>query len=152
MNRIAAKLIVPIANISATLDAEAVLHSRGISYVPGFVANSGGVFCWRLAQLGSAAREDMIRRGLKQKIVRLVNHADSMHQSIALTARQIAEKNLVQMKRAESGGLWVRLGSLLQKLSPRRIGYAVGANVLNARWSRRSNAITRWYFDARYFD
>lgn len=152
VNQIAAKLIVPIANISATLEAEAVLYSRGISYIPGFVANSGGVFCWRLAQLGPAAREDMIRRGLKRKIVRLVNHADSAHQSIALTARQIAEKNLAQMKHAESGGLGVRLRSLLQKLSPRRIGYAVGANILNAPWSRRSNAITRWYFDARYFD
>ena len=152
VNQIAAKFIVPIANISATLESETELYKRGISYIPGFVGNSGGVFCWRLAQLGSAAREDMIRRGLKRKIVRMVNQADSVHQSIAQIARQIAEKNLAQMRRAESGGLRVRLGSLLQKLSPKRIGYAVGANILNARWSRRSNAITRWYFDARYFD
>ena len=152
VNQIAAKFIVPVANISATLEAEAILYSRGISYVPGFVANSGGVFCWRLARLGSAAREDMIRRGLKRKIIRLVNSADSANQAISQAARQIAEKNLAQMKKAEGGTLWLRLTSLLRKLSPKRIGYVIGADILHSDWSRRPNAITRSYFDARYFD
>jgi glutamate dehydrogenase (NAD(P)+) len=152
VGKIAAKFVAPIANIAATSEIEAKLFERGISYIPGFVANSGGVFCWRLAQLEPDAREDMIRRGLKRKIIKLVRRADAESQSISQTARQIAERNLAQMKSAEDGSLWPRLTSLIKKLSPRRIGYAVGTKVLHASWSKRPNIITRWYFDARYFD
>ena len=152
VDRIAARFIVPIANIAATMDIEAQLHERGIAYIPGFVANSGGVFCWRLAQLGPEARDDMIRVGLKRKISRLVIEADSKGEPIALAARGVAEKNLRALKAAEQGGVFTRFRSLLEKLSPRRVLYILGATVLNTEWSRRSNPVTRAYFDARYYD
>jgi glutamate dehydrogenase/leucine dehydrogenase len=151
VGRIAAEFIVPIANIPASVAIEKALHDRGISFVPGFVANSGGVFCWRLSRLDDKAREDMIRRGLKQKIIKLVEKADSANQSIAQAAREVAERNLADMKREEQGALPTRLTSLVKKLSPTRIGYVIGANVFNAGWSRRANLVTRSYFDARYF-
>lgn len=151
VQQIAARYIVPIANISASPEIEALLQQRGIDYIPGFVSNSGGVFCWRLGRLSHSARENMIRHGLKRRIARLVRQADGSNQSIAEAARQIAMDNLKDMKRVERGGFWIRLTSLLQKLSPRRLGYVIGANILDADWSRQSNPITRWYFDARYF-
>lgn len=39
------KLILQGANIPATVEAERVLHQRGIISVPDFVANAGGVIC-----------------------------------------------------------------------------------------------------------
>ena len=40
---IKAKLVVEAANIPATLEAERILHDRGILVVPDFIANAGGV-------------------------------------------------------------------------------------------------------------
>jgi glutamate dehydrogenase (NAD(P)+) len=43
--RLRAKLVLQGANIPATLDAEALLHARGVVSVPDFIANAGGVIC-----------------------------------------------------------------------------------------------------------
>lgn len=40
-----AKLVLQGANIPATLEAEAVMHRKGIISVPDFIANVGGVMC-----------------------------------------------------------------------------------------------------------
>jgi glutamate dehydrogenase/leucine dehydrogenase len=42
---IRARLILQGANIPATVEAEAVLHRRGVLVVPDFIANAGGVIC-----------------------------------------------------------------------------------------------------------
>lgn len=42
-NHIKARLIIQGANIPATLEAEEILHKRGILSVPDFIANAGGV-------------------------------------------------------------------------------------------------------------
>ena len=44
-NDLQCKLILQGANIPATLEAEQILHQRGILSVPDFVANAGGVIC-----------------------------------------------------------------------------------------------------------
>jgi glutamate dehydrogenase (NAD(P)+) len=151
VGEIAARFIVPIANISATPEMEIALKERGIDYMPGFVANSGGVFCWRLAHLSPAGREDVIRRGLKNRIKRLIRRADADDRTIAATARDIANANLAAMQQEEAGKPLRRIRSLLDKLSPRRLGYVVGANLLDADWSRQPNLLTRSYFESRYF-
>jgi glutamate dehydrogenase/leucine dehydrogenase len=145
------RFIVPVANISASTRMERALHERGISFIPGFVSNSGGVFCWRLERLVPEAREEVIRRGLKRKIARTVREAKLSGQPIAEVARRIALENLGQMKESEEGGLWVRLSDTLRKISLPRIGYVIGSNLIDAEWSRRSTVLTRSYFDARYF-
>lgn len=40
-----AKLVLQGANIPATVEAERILHDRGILSVPDFIANAGGVIC-----------------------------------------------------------------------------------------------------------
>jgi glutamate dehydrogenase/leucine dehydrogenase len=42
---IQARLIVQGANIPATVEAETMLHRRGVLVVPDFIANAGGVIC-----------------------------------------------------------------------------------------------------------
>jgi glutamate dehydrogenase (NAD(P)+) len=44
-SNVKAKLIVQGANIPATIDAEEILHQRGILVIPDFIANAGGVIC-----------------------------------------------------------------------------------------------------------
>ncbi len=42
---IKAKLMIQGANIPATVEAEEILHQRGILVIPDFIANAGGVIC-----------------------------------------------------------------------------------------------------------
>jgi glutamate dehydrogenase (NAD(P)+) len=43
--RLRARLVLEGANIPVTPDAEALLHARGVTVVPDFIANAGGVIC-----------------------------------------------------------------------------------------------------------
>jgi glutamate dehydrogenase (NAD(P)+) len=45
VDRLAAKLVIPGANIPITPGAEPLLQERGVIYVPDFIANAGGVIC-----------------------------------------------------------------------------------------------------------
>jgi len=45
VGRLDTKLVVQGANIPVTEEAEAILHERGVTVVPDFVANAGGVIC-----------------------------------------------------------------------------------------------------------
>jgi len=149
---IKAHWIVPIANICASPEIEAALQNRKIEFVPGFISNSGGVFCWYLGRLSAEARENIIRREFKSGIKRLVTTADSENTSIAATARRVASDNLDTMKRVENGGLSARLVALARKLSPNRLGYVIGARILGSQWSRQYNVLSRSYFTSRYFN
>ncbi|MBI3757737.1 MAG: Glu/Leu/Phe/Val dehydrogenase [Deltaproteobacteria bacterium] len=44
-SRLKAKLVAQGANIPCTLEAEQILHDRGVLVVPDFIANAGGVIC-----------------------------------------------------------------------------------------------------------
>ena len=65
--RLRAKLVVSGANIAITPGAEAILHGRGSSCIPDFIANAGGVICAALEYRGAtqaaafAAIEEKIR-------------------------------------------------------------------------------------------
>lgn len=45
VDQIKTRIIAQGANIPATLDAEKVLHERGVWVIPDFIANAGGVIC-----------------------------------------------------------------------------------------------------------
>lgn len=45
VDRLQAKVIAQGANIPCTLEAEQILHNRGVLVLPDFIANAGGVIC-----------------------------------------------------------------------------------------------------------
>ena len=45
VDRLKARLVVQGANIPVTVEAEAVLHDKGVLSIPDFIANAGGVIC-----------------------------------------------------------------------------------------------------------
>lgn len=45
VQRLQTKLVLQGANIPATLEAEQIIHDRGILSIPDFIANAGGVIC-----------------------------------------------------------------------------------------------------------
>ena len=151
LDQLEVSAIVPVANISATPEIENALHARSIDYIPGFVANSGGVFCWYLGGLSHAAREQIILGGFGEKVGRLIAAADDAGRSIGATARSEAAQNLQEAKERERGGPGARARHLLRKMSPRRLGYVLGSRLLGPARVARAPLLSRWYFDARYF-
>lgn len=151
VQRIMSKYIVPIANAVASQSAEEMMHRLGISYLPGFVSNSGGIFCWYLAPLASDRRARLIRRGLGAKIKRLVREADRDDIAIATLARRQAEATALRMDSESCGTVWQRLIGFTRKIGPRRIGYIVLRRILGNDWARKDSVFCRLYFDSKYF-
>jgi glutamate dehydrogenase (NAD(P)+) len=54
---IAARLIVPAANVPLTPEADAIVYQRGVTVVPDFVANAGGVLLAVVATMGGGEKE-----------------------------------------------------------------------------------------------
>lgn len=150
IERIKARFVVPIANIPASLRSEKMLHDRGIDYLPGFVSNSGGIFCWYLARLSRQARENIIRDGLARKIHGVIVDAKRGNLSIAELARKQAEQNADRM-RLENSTFFHRAIGIARKLAPRRIVYVVLIKIFGNRRMREDSVFCRWYFDAKYF-
>ena len=65
---IKAKLVVEAANIPATVEAERILHNRGILVIPDFIANAGGVMTAAVEYKGGT--EDEAFKLIKDKIVK----------------------------------------------------------------------------------
>jgi glutamate dehydrogenase/leucine dehydrogenase len=147
---IQARFIVPIANISTSPRMEKLLFDRGISYIPGFVTNSGGIFCWYLARLSPEARESVIRQGYARKIRRLIDTASRRQLPIAVVARLQAQNNANRMV-LEGSTLFHRIAGKLRKLSPRRSVYIALSKILGSDWSRKDTLFCKSYFNARYF-
>ena len=150
VDSIVARFVVPIANISASPEIETRMHNRGISYVPGFVSNSGGIFCWYLARLSGEPRESIIRNGLASKIRNLILDADRAELPIAELARLQANRNAARMARENRSSL-NRAVVLARKMAPRRLAYVVLGKLLGDNWASKDSIFCRWYFDARYF-
>jgi glutamate dehydrogenase (NAD(P)+) len=150
VDSIVARFVVPIANISASPEIEIEMHNRGISYVPGFVSNSGGIFCWYLARLSGELRESIIRNGLASKIHNLILDADRAELPIAQLARLQANTNAARMARENSSAL-NRAVVLARKMAPRRLAYVILGKLLGDNWASKDSIFCRWYFDARYF-
>jgi glutamate dehydrogenase (NAD(P)+) len=52
-----ARLVVPGANIATTVEAEVILHGRGVIVVPDFIANPGGLICGAVEYRGGGEKE-----------------------------------------------------------------------------------------------
>ena len=146
-----AKYVVSVANAAATPDAELAMYDAGIDYVPGFVSNSGGIFCWYLARLNVAARERLIRRGFGQKVRRLVSTADAKKVPIAALAREEAESKALEMLSESSGSVRGRVRRSARKLSPKRMPYSILRRLLHDKWAENDSLFCRMYFDSKYF-
>lgn len=144
-------LVVSLANAAATPDAEAAMHERGILYVPGFVANSGGIFCWYLARFERETRDSLLRKGFSKKVRTLVAEADSKGQSVAALARAQADRKAARLHAESAGGIWQRMTGIVRKSAPGRLSYLLMRRLRGAAWARRESPYLRWYFDAKYF-
>ena len=151
VGRLQVRFIVPIANAVATPDTELELYNAGVAFIPGFVSNSGGIFCWYLSRLEAAGRLHMIRRDFGNKVRRLVAEADRRQMAIAQLARQQADASAKRMNAEANGPPLARLAGMLRKLTPRRIGYVAMRKLLGKRWASKDSVLCRWYFQARYF-
>ena len=150
IDAIQTRFVVPIANISTSPQMEKMLFDRGISYLPGFVSNSGGIFCWYLARLSEQTRESIIRQGYARKIRGLIDAARRKHLPIAELARLQAYNNANRMV-LEGSSRFYRIAAKVRKLSPRRSVYIALGKVLGSDWSSNDSLFCRSYFNARYF-
>ena len=121
VNEIKARIIVSGCNLAATPEMEQKLYHRGITYLPGFVCNSGGVLCHILSDHGFEEDEikDIISRGIRRKLNSLLDHAKKIAESPATAALQIVAQN--QERFAEESEARLR-GSLSLALTRLRHG------------------------------
>jgi len=87
---IKAKLIVEAANIPATLEAEGILHDRGVLVVPDFIANAGGVITCAVECRGGTEREAF--EVIKEKIIKNTKVVLDMVHDQKMLPRAAAEK------------------------------------------------------------
>jgi glutamate dehydrogenase (NAD(P)+) len=84
-----AKLIVQGANIPSTVEAEEILHQRGIVVIPDFIANAGGVICAAVEFHGGSQTQAMVTIG--DKIRRNTKEVLEQARNGALSPRRAAE-------------------------------------------------------------
>lgn len=76
VDRLKTRLVIQGANIPVTLEAEQMLHDRGVLCVPDFIANAGGVICAAMEYRGASesavftAIEEKQRRNTEQVLVK----------------------------------------------------------------------------------
>jgi len=87
---IKARLIVEAANIPATLEAERILHERGILVVPDFIANAGGVITGAVEFKGGTEKEAF--ETIKEKIPKNTKAVLEMVRDQKILPRVAAEK------------------------------------------------------------
>lgn len=150
VDAIKARYVVPIANNSASARMEKMLFDRGISYIPGFVSNSGGIFCWYLVQLSEQARENIIKQGYARKVRGLIEDANRKRVPIAELARSQATNNGNRMA-LEGSSPFYRILETLRKLLPSRSIYITLRKVLGNDWRSEYSLFCKWYFDAKHF-
>jgi len=96
IDEIQAGVIVPIANITATESIEHMLFEKGITYIPGFVSNSGGVLAYFISEQGftNDEVEDIIKRCFRQKLRRIWQKANDNKEAFSCAARLAAAENI----------------------------------------------------------
>jgi glutamate dehydrogenase/leucine dehydrogenase len=95
IEQIKAKIIVSGCNVAATEKIEKQLYEGGITYLPGFVCNAGGVLGGILRRYGIEEKErsDFLGRGIQSKVRILLEQAKKSENSPAEIARNIVLKN-----------------------------------------------------------
>lgn len=93
-----ARLVLQGANIPATLEAEVMLHARGVVCVPDFIANAGGVICAAVEYSGGgrgqafATIEERIRTNTRVVLERSAQEGSTPRAAAeALAAERVEE-------------------------------------------------------------
>ena len=99
---IRATMVCPGANIPVTPEAEAILHRRGIAYLPDFTANWGGVLGNKLEALAvdDAFIETFFRDKNRQRLVDLLRAAEAAGEPAAAIAERYAMDRFARIKAA----------------------------------------------------
>jgi len=100
INQIKARIIIPISNIAATEAVEHQLFEKGITYIPGFVSNCGGILSYFLNEGGfdKGEVEKMIREGFSFKIKKILKETNRQ-KAFSEVARRLIAANLGNMSR-----------------------------------------------------
>lgn len=120
------------ANGALTADAEAVLGARGVSVVPDFVANAGGILVshfWPLA-LPDVAIDALLERRFRAVVEDLLRRAAALGTTPTALARTLARRNVDRL-RADHGHA-VRHERLLARLGRSRLQRALPAAFVSA--------------------
>jgi len=103
-DQVGAKLVVEAANIPSTLEAQELLHERGVVVVPDFVANSGANSWWwwtMSGEIGADAEQAFKRVGeaMRDTVTRMLDYSRAHGVLPRVAAARIAEENLDRIAR-----------------------------------------------------
>jgi glutamate dehydrogenase/leucine dehydrogenase len=73
--RLKTKLVPQGANIPFTLEAERILHEKGVLVIPDFIANAGGVICASVEYHGGTQAFETIEEKIRTNTDRVLEHA-----------------------------------------------------------------------------
>jgi glutamate dehydrogenase (NAD(P)+) len=98
VHRLKTKLIIQGANIPITLEAERILHEKGILSIPDFIANAGGVICAAMEYKGAIQTKalQVIRERLLMNTEQVLEETKKKHilpreAAIALATNRIKQ-------------------------------------------------------------
>ena len=144
------RAVISVANAATTSEAESIMHERGIRFLPGFVCNSGGIFCWFMASHSAETRYSILNRELARKIRLLLVDADKQGVAVAVLARRQALANADRMRQETGAPVFGRLFRSLRKLAPRRLPYVLMSKLLGKQRVDRYPTLAHWYYGSRY--
>lgn len=100
-----AKLMLQGANIPATLEAEKILHDRGVLIIPDIIANAGGVICASMEYAGLTQQAAFA--AIEEKITFNTHHILEQVKKNQMLPREAAnELAMSRIKSAMSGRRW----------------------------------------------
>ena len=96
VDRVSAGLILSGANIPVTLEAERILHDRGVLVVPDFIANAGGVICASVEYHGGTQTQAfaVIEEKIRTNTTTVLADAADKGQPPRVAAQSMAERRV----------------------------------------------------------
>lgn len=96
VGRLKTRLIPQGANIPCTMEAERMLHERGVLIVPDFIANAGGVICASIEYRGGTERAalDSIDERIRANTRRVLEESRRGQQPPRVAAEALAERQV----------------------------------------------------------
>ncbi len=103
---IKARLVAEGANIPASLEAEQLLHDRGICVLPDFIANAGGVICASVEHHRGSESQAMTVIGEKitRNVAQVLEQATTKNLTPRAAAEQMARKRIEEAMRLRRFG------------------------------------------------